>query len=157
MSSLVIISHVKDGCELATKEKLGKQIIDIIRQHHGTSIVSYFYDKAKKYKDSSINALSETDFRYPGPKPQTKEAGLVMLGDVIEASSRTLSNPTPARIRSLVRERIERIYTDGQLDDCELTLKNMNTIAEKFTRILTGIFHHRIDYPEDPQKETNGN
>ena len=156
MSSLVIISHVKDGYELATKEKLGQQIIDVIREHHGTSIVSYFYDKAKKYKDSSINALSETDFRYPGPKPQTKEAGLVMLGDVIEASSRTLSNPTPARIRSLVRERIERIYMDGQLDECELTLRNLNTIAETFTKILTGIFHHRIDYPEDPQKETNG-
>ncbi len=81
-----------------------------------------------------------------------------MLGDVIEASSRTLSNPTPARIRSLVRERIARIYTDGQLDECELTLSNLNTIAETFTRILTGIFHHRVEYPEAPvkPKETNG-
>ncbi|HPD56541.1 MAG TPA: HDIG domain-containing protein [Smithellaceae bacterium] len=156
MSSLVIISHVKDGCELAAKEKLGRPIIDIIREHHGTSIVSYFYDKAKKNKDRTASNLSETDFRYPGPKPQTKEAGLVMLGDVIEASSRTLSNPTPARIRSLVRERIERIYMDGQLDDCELTLKNLNTIAESFIKILTGIFHHRVDYPESPAKDTNG-
>ena len=156
MSSLVIISHVKDGCDLAAKVKLGPQITNIIREHHGTSIVSYFYDKAKKYKDESIRILSETDFRYPGPKPQTKEAGLVMLGDVIEASSRTLSNPTPARVRSLVRERIERIYMDGQLDECELTLRNLNTIAETFTKILTGIFHHRVDYPETPQKETNG-
>jgi membrane-associated HD superfamily phosphohydrolase len=81
-----------------------------------------------------------------------------MLGDVIEASSRTLTNPTPARIRSLVRERIARIYTDGQLDECELTLRNLNTIAETFTRILTGIFHHRVEYPEAPPKpkETNG-
>ncbi len=78
-----------------------------------------------------------------------------MLGDVIEASSRTLSNPTPARIRSLVRERIERIYMDGQLDESELTIKNLNTIAETFTKILTGIFHHRVDYPESAQKETN--
>lgn len=156
MSSLIIISHVKDGCELSSQVKLGQQIINIIREHHGTSIVSYFYDKAKKNKDESIRSLSESDFRYPGPKPQTKEAGLVMLGDVIEASSRTLSNPTPARIRSLVRERIERIYMDGQLDECELTLRNLNTIAETFTKILTGIFHHRVDYPESAHKETNG-
>jgi putative nucleotidyltransferase with HDIG domain len=156
MSGLIIISHVKDGCELAFQAKLGRQIINIIQQHHGTSIVSYFYDKAKKDKDESIRSLSESDFRYPGPKPQTKEAGLIMLGDVIEASSRTLTNPTPARIRSLVRERIEGIYTDGQLDECELTLSNLNTIAETFTKILTGIFHHRVDYPEAVQKETNG-
>ncbi len=156
MSSLVIISHVKEGCELALEAKLGQPIINIIREHHGTSLVSYFFDKAKKNKDESLRALTESDFRYPGPKPQTREAGLVMLGDVIEASSRTLTNPTPARIRSLVRERIERVYMDGQLDDCELTLKDLNIIAETFTRILTGIFHHRIDYPEAPQKETNG-
>jgi len=156
MSGLVIISHVKDGCELAAQAKLGRQIINIIHQHHGTSIISYFYDKAKKDKDESIRSLSETDFRYPGPKPQTKEAGLIMLGDVVEASSRTLTNPTPARIKSLVRERIEGIYMDGQLDECELTLSNLNTIAETFTKILTGIFHHRVDYPETPSKETNG-
>jgi hypothetical protein len=155
MSSLVIISHVKDGCELAAKEKLGQQIINIIREHHGTSIVSYFYDKAKKTKESNAGSLSDTDFRYPGPKPQTREAGLVMLGDVIEASSRTLSNPTPARIRSLVRERIEHIYMDGQLDECELTLRNLNTIAESFIKILMGIFHHRIDYPDTKPKESN--
>ncbi len=148
MSSRIIISHVKDGTELAAQAKLAQPIIDIIREHHGTSLVSFFYDKAKKDKDESIRSLSENDFRYPGPKPQTREAGLVMLGDIIEASSRTLSNPTPARIRSLVRERIERVYVDGQLDECELTLKNLNTIAETFTRILTGIFHHRIDYPD---------
>lgn len=156
MSSLVIISHVKDGCELAHEAKLGRQIINIIRESHGTSIVSYFYDKAKKDKDESIRSLSENYFRYPGPKPQTKEAGLVMLGDVVEASSRTLSNPTPSRIRSLVRERIERIYTDGQLDNCELTLHDLNTIAETFTRILNGIFHQRIDYPEQTPKDING-
>ena len=156
MSSLIIIAHVKDGCDLAYQAKLGQQIINIIREHHGTGIVSYFYDKAKKDKDESIRSLSESDFRYHGPKPQTKEAGLVMLGDVIEASSRTLSNPTPARIRSLVRERIQGIYTDGQLDECELTLSNLNTIAETFTKILTGIFHHRVDYPESAHKETNG-
>jgi putative nucleotidyltransferase with HDIG domain len=156
MSTLIIISHIKEGCEMATQAKLGQPIINIIREHHGTSLVSYFYDKAKKDKDESIRSLSESDFRYPGPKPQTKEAGLVMLGDIIEASSRTLTHPTPARIRSLVRERIGRVYSDGQLDDCELTLKNLSTIADTFTRILTGIFHHRVDYPETALKETNG-
>ena len=152
MSALIIISHVKEGCELASQVKLGQPIINIIREHHGTSLVSFFYDKAKKDKDESIRSLTDSEFRYPGPKPQTKEAGLVMLGDVIEASSRTLTNPTPSRIRSLVRERIERIYMDGQLDDCELTLRNLNTIAETFTRILTGIFHHRVEYPDSAKE-----
>lgn len=156
MSSLIIISHVKDGCELAAEAKLGRQIIDIIRQSHGTSIVHFFYDKAKKDKDESIRSLSESDFRYHGPKPQTKEAGIVMLADVVEASSRTLSNPTPSRIRSLVRERIDRVYTDGQIDECELTMRDLSTIADSFTRILTGIFHQRIDYPEQTQKDNNG-
>lgn len=147
MSTLVIISHIKEGCELAKQAKLGADIIGIIREHHGNSLVRYFYDKAKKDEDASIRALPESDFRYPGPKPQTREAGLVLLGDVIEASSRVLSNPTPSRIRNLVRERIERVFRDGQLDECELTLHDLNRISETFTRILTGIFHQRIDYP----------
>ncbi len=156
MSSLVIISHVKDGCDLAKKIKLGKEITDIIREHHGTSLVSFFYEKAKKDKDPSIRSLPETDFRYPGPKPQTREAGLVLLGDVVEASSRSLSNPTPSRIKTLVRERLERVLSDGQLDECGLTLHDLNKIAESFTMILNGIFHHRIDYPEPVIRETNG-
>ena len=163
MSSLVIISHVKDGCELANKSKLAPEIIDIIKQHHGTSLVNYFYDKAKKDRDPSIRSLSESDFCYPGPKPQTKEAGLVLLGDVVEASSRTLSDPTPSRINHLVRERIEEVLTNGQLDECDLTLRDLNKIAETFMRILGGIFHHRIDYPgpvihnNDSRKLNNGN
>lgn len=157
MSSLVIISHVKDGCDFAHQLKLGNPITNIIRQHHGTSLVSYFYDKAKKDPDSTFNTLSDSDFRYPGPKPQTKEAGLVLLGDVIEASSRTLADPTPSRINNLVHERIEKIFLDGQLDECELTLRDLNKIADSFIRILTGIFHHRISYPElITSKEGNG-
>ena len=160
MSSLVIISHVKEGCELAQKHKLGKIITDIIRQHHGMSIVSYFYEKAQKDKDPSIRSIPETDFRYPGPKPQTKEAGLVLLGDVVEASSRTLSDPTPSRIRNLVEARIKQIFTDGQLNDCELTLNDVNRIAESFIRTLMGIFHQRIEYTEfaknSGRRETNG-
>ena len=147
MSALVIISHIKDGCDLAAQVKLGREISNIIREHHGTSLVRYFYEKAKKGRDASIRTISESDFRYPGPKPQTREAGLVLLGDVIEASSRTLTNPTPSRIRNLVRERIERVFMDGQLDECELTLRDLNSISETFTRILNGIFHQRIDYP----------
>jgi len=157
MSSLIILAHVKDGCEFATQLKLGNPIINIIRQHHGTSLVTFFYDKAKRDPDANINTLSDSDFRYPGPKPQTKEAGLVLLGDVIEASSRTLADPTPARINNLVHERIERIFLDGQLDECELTLRDLNKIAESFIRILTGIFHQRISYPEQTaSKEGNG-
>ncbi len=155
MSALVIISHIKEGCELAKQAKLGAEIVNIIREHHGNSLVRYFYDKAKKDDDASIRALPESDFRYPGPKPQTREAGLVLLGDVIEASSRTLSNPTPSRIRNLVRERIERVFLDGQLDECELTLHDLNNISEAFIRILTGIFHQRIDYPSAPVQPSN--
>ncbi|MDO9585935.1 MAG: hypothetical protein Q7I93_05570, partial [Syntrophales bacterium] len=156
MSSLVIISHVKDGCDLANKIKLSSQITNIIREHHGTSIVSYFYEKAKKDKDPSIRSLPESDFRYPGPKPQIREAGLVLLGDIVEASSRSLSNPTPSRIKTLVRERIDRVFSDGQLDECELTFHDLNKIAESFNLILNGIFHHRIDYPEPAIRELNG-
>jgi len=155
MSSLVIISHVKDGCDFAQQLKLGNRIINIIRQHHGTSLVTFFYDKAKKDPDSTFNSLSDSDFRYPGPKPQTKEAGLVMLSDVIEASSRTLDDPTPSRISNLVHERIERVFLDGQLDECELTLKDLHKIAGSFIRILTGIFHHRVNYPEQINTKDN--
>jgi membrane-associated HD superfamily phosphohydrolase len=101
MSILIITTHVKDGYELSTKAKLGMLITNIIREHHGTSPVSYFYKKAKKDRDLSIRSLPETDFRYAGPKPQRREAGLVLLCDVMETSSRTLSNPTPARIKIL--------------------------------------------------------
>lgn len=156
MSSLVIISHVKDGCDLARLHKLGRTISDIIRQHHGTGIVGYFYEKAQKDKDPSIRSIPESDFRYPGPRPQSKEAGLVLLGDVIEASSRTLTDPTPSRIRNLVQTRIRQIYADGQLDECELTLRDLNKIAEVFERTLNAIFHQRVDYPDACNRETNG-
>lgn len=162
MSSLIIISHVKNGCELAKKYKLGKTITDIIRQHHGASLVSYFCEKAKKDRNPSIRSIPESDFRYSGPKPQTREAGLVLLGDVVEASSRMLTNPTPSRIKALVRKRIEQVLADGQLDECALTLSDLNKISESFMRILNGIFHQRIDYPEpvikevDIRKENNG-
>jgi putative nucleotidyltransferase with HDIG domain len=146
MSSLILISHVKDGVDMAKKHKLGQIIVDTIKQSHGTSLISFFYDKAKRLKGA--DAVNIDDFRYPGPKPQTKEAGLVMLADIVEAASRVLSNPTPSRIQGLVQQLINRVFSDGQLDDCELTLKDLNNIAKSFNKILHGIHHHRIEYPE---------
>ncbi|MFH1488754.1 MAG: HDIG domain-containing metalloprotein [Pseudomonadota bacterium] len=155
MSSLILISHVKDGVELARGHKLGREIIDIIEQHHGTSLISYFYQKAKDRmiaKGVKGTEVKEEDFRYPGPKPQTKEAGLVMLADMVEAASRSLSDPTPARIQGTVQKIINKVFSDGQLDECELTLKDLHEIAKSFNQILSGIFHHRIEYPDAPGK-----
>jgi len=146
MSGLILIAHVKEGVEIAKEHKLGQDIIDTIRQHHGTSFIRYFYDKAKQLKGE--DQVNVDDFRYPGPKPQTREAGLVMLADVVEAASRTLDNPTPSRIQGLVQNLINNIFSDGQLDECELTLKDLHKIARSFNKILYGIHHHRIEYPE---------
>lgn len=146
MSSLILISHVKDGVELARENRVGQRIAHIIQQHHGTSLISYFYQKAKEKENPEMESLNEEDFRYPGPKPQTKEAGIVMLADAVEAASRTLSEPTPSRIRGLVQRIINNIFLDGQLEECELTLKDLHKIEDSFTRILTAIFHQRIDY-----------
>jgi putative nucleotidyltransferase with HDIG domain len=146
MSALILIAHVKDGVEIARQHKLGQIIIDTIKQHHGTSLITYFFEKAKLRKGE--DSVKIDDFRYPGPKPQTREAGLVMLADTIEAASRTLENPTPSRIQGLVQNLINKSFSDGQLDDCELTLKDLNNIAKSFNKILTGIHHHRIEYPE---------
>jgi putative nucleotidyltransferase with HDIG domain len=152
MSGLILIAHIKDGVETARENKLGQVIIDTIRQHHGTSIIKFFYEKAKQKKGE--DAVNIDDFRYPGPKPQTKEAGLVMLADVVEAASRTLDNPTPSRIQGLVQQLINQIFSDGQLDSCELTLKDLHNIAKSFNKILYGIHHHRIEYSES---RTTGN
>jgi len=151
MSSLILISHVKDAVELAREHKLGREIIDIIQQHHGTSLISYFYHKAQERqlsKSGKVTEIKEEDFRYPGPKPQTKEAGLVMLADMVEAASRSLVDPTPARIQGMVQKIINKVFSDGQLDACELTLKDLHEIAKGFNKTLSGIFHHRIEYPE---------
>ena len=156
MSGLILISHVKDGLELARQNKLGREIMDIIQQHHGTCLISYFYQKALDTHNGEQSQISEQDYRYPGPKPQTKEAGLVLLADAVEASSRTLVDPTPARIQGLVQKIINASFSDGQLDECELTLKDLHLIARSFNTILHGIHHRRIAYPEPAQKESNG-
>lgn len=147
MSSLILISHVKDGLELARENRLGPRVAHIIQQHHGTSLISYFYQKAKGKENPEMESLNEEDFRYPGPKPRTKEAGIVMLADAVEAASRTLSEPTPARITGLVQRITNSIFLDGQLEECELTLKDLQKIQESFSRILAAFFHQRIDYP----------
>jgi putative nucleotidyltransferase with HDIG domain len=151
MSSLILISHVKEGVELAKKYKLGREICDIIRQHHGTSLISFFYERAKEQaekKGEKAGKVKEQDFRYPGPRPQTKEAGLIMLADAAEAASRTLADPSAARIQGMVQRIINKAFSDGQLDDCELTLKDLNEIARSFNKTLGGIFHQRIEYPQ---------
>lgn len=159
MSSLILISHVKDGVEIARRHKLGEEIIDAIRQHHGTSTISFFYEKAKALKGAEVQI---DDYRYPGPKPQTREAGLVMLADIVEAASRTLENPTPSRIQGLVQKLINKVFSDGQLDNCTLTLRDLHKIAKSYNNILNGIHHHRIEYPEKTaareaaKKEKNG-
>ncbi len=147
MSSLILTSHVKEGTELAKGENLPEVIIDIMKQHHGTSLITYFYQKAKDIWDPSMTPISEDDYRYPGPKPQTKVAAIVMLADAVEAASRVLEEPTPARISALVDKIVTNIFVDGQLNECDLTLKDLNKITENFNLILSGIFHHRIDYP----------
>jgi hypothetical protein len=147
MSSLILISHVKDGVEMARENRLGERIGNIILQHHGTSLISYFYQKAKEKENPEMESIDEKDFRYPGPKPQTKEAGIVMLADSVEAASRALADPTPSRIKSLVQRVTNSIFLDGQMEECELTLKDLQKIQESFDRILTAIFHQRIDYP----------
>ncbi|NVN98223.1 MAG: HDIG domain-containing protein [Geobacteraceae bacterium] len=155
MSALILISHVKEGAELARHNRLGQPIAEIIRQSHGTGLIKYFYQRALEQALPG-QAVDEHDFRYPGPKPQTREAGLVMLADAVEAASRTLTDSTPARIQGLVQKIINNIFIDGQLDECELTLKNLHEIAWSFNQILAGIHHQRIDYPQPAYKEKNG-
>ncbi len=147
MSSLILISHVKDGVELAKEHRLPKEIIDIIHQHHGTRIITYFYRKALEDHNQSLPPVNEMDYRYHGPKPQTKIAAIIMLADAVEAASRLLIEPTPSRISNLVEKIIKDIFIDEQLNECDLTLKDLRAITESFIKALTGIFHHRIDYP----------
>ncbi len=152
MSALILISHVKDGVDLARKHKLGEHIADIIQQHHGSSFISYFFHKAKAQAGQTQQVNAE-DYRYPGPRPMTREAGLVLLADQVEAASKTLTEPTPARIQGMVQKIINNVFADGQLDTCELTLKDLHLIAKSFNKILSGIFHQRIHYPVSAEKK----
>lgn len=148
MSKTILIAHVKDGVELGLEHKLGKAIIDGIVQHHGTTLIAFFYNRAVEQNADDASEVAESDFRYPGPKPQFREAALIMLADSIEAASRSLDEPTPVRLQNIVKNIIQRKFMDGQLDDCNLTLKDLTTIEESFIKILHGIYHQRIDYPK---------
>lgn len=148
MSRTLLIAHVKDGVELGLKYKLGKPIIDGIIQHHGTTVISYFYNKALDLKTDEDPDFSEDEFRYPGPKPQFRESALCMLADSIEAAARSLDEPTPSRLQNIVKNVIQRKFADGQLDECHLTLKEIAKVEMVFSRIILGIYHQRIDYPK---------
>jgi len=147
MSSLVLMAHVKDGAELAREHKLPTPIVDIIRQHHGTSLISFFYNKAREQNSEGHQQVDENDFRYQGPKPQSKEAAIVLLADSVEAASRTLEEPSQTRLGNLAQRIVNQHFIDGQLDDCDLSLKDLHIIVESFVRILAAIFHQRISYP----------
>ncbi|MEA3560394.1 MAG: HDIG domain-containing protein [Candidatus Omnitrophota bacterium] len=151
MSNLIILNHVKNGIELAEKYKLSREIINVIKEHHGTSQVFYFYKKALE-KIENEEELEDMSFRYPGPKPQTRESAIVLLADSIEAASRSLSDPTPGSIEGMVQKIINNKFIDGQLEECELVLKDIHKIADSFTRVLMGIFHTRVEYPEKEEK-----
>lgn len=147
MSALVIFNHVKEGVELARSLKLPKRIRDVIEQHHGTSIMRYFFEKAKVEYDPEMQKIGEESYRYAGPIPQSKEAGLVMLADAIEAASRSLKNPTQTNLKRVINDLINTLIQDGQLDDCGLSLKEMKAIANSFLSTLNTIYHQRAEYP----------
>lgn len=145
MSTLIITNHAKDGIALAKEQNIPEEIIDIIAQHHGDTAVSYFYHRALKQDDSK--EVNIEDFRYPGPKPQTREAAIVMLADSTEAAVRSIKEPNKKNIEEMIRNIIKGKLQDGQLEECNLTLKDLNTIANAFSSIMIGIFHERIEYP----------
>lgn len=149
LSHLIITSHVKDGLELQEQYKLPSSIRDICAQHHGTTVLWYFYNKALEQDKSGT--VSIDSYRYPGPKPQSKEAAIVMLCDAVEASVRAMARPTPQRIEAVVRKIIRDRLQDGQLDESQLTLRDLDKAAEAFMQTLSGIYHPRIEYP-DPAK-----
>jgi putative nucleotidyltransferase with HDIG domain len=144
LSALIITSHVKDGLEIARNYRLPQIIVDFIGQHHGTTILSFFYSKAVE----SSGKVDETSFRYEGPKPQSREVAIVMLADSVEAAVRSMQRPTKGKIEGLIRQLIKDKLSDGQLDESDLTLKDLDMIAGAFSRVLTGIFHSRIEYPD---------
>jgi cyclic-di-AMP phosphodiesterase PgpH len=144
MSALILINHVKEGVELAREHALPRVLRDAIRQHHGTRLMRFFYTRAL---EQDATDLTEEKYRYPGPRPQNKVMGVLMLADAVEAASRTLTEPTTAKIRGLIRTIADDCLQDGQLDETDLTLSDLRLVAEAFHRVLANIFHQRIDYP----------
>jgi len=152
MSCLILTNHVRKGLEIAKEEKLPKEIRDFIAEHHGTNMMSYFYQKAEE--KVSVEEIDESNFRYPGPKPSTKETGIVMLADAIEAASRTLKEPSASRIRGMVKAIVQDRFKESELDECPLTLRELTKITDSFETVLLGTFHARIEYPDQDEKLT---
>ena len=154
MSSLIIAAHVKDGVALAREYKIPQEVIDFIPMHHGTTRIDYFYNKAMQLaaRDPDETKIDEQDYRYPGPRPQTKETGIMMLADTIEAAVRTLDDPSPQKLEAMIDEFIKQRFEEGELDECPLTLKDLTKIKEAFLGVLVGIYHTRVKYPAAERK-----
>lgn len=161
LSTLIITSHVRDGVELAKSYGVPEVVIDLIEQHHGTDLVRYFYQRASEKIQEDKETLEESGFHYPGPKPQTKEAAVVMLADSVEAAARAMGNPSPARLEAMVSQVIKERLESGELDEANLTLRDLDKIRTSFLKVLGGIFHHRVQYPEivkdTERKKASGN
>lgn len=145
LSALAVAAHVRDGLELARQYKLPQVVADFIPQHHGTCLMAYFYHRAVEQQQGPVDPES---FRYEGPKPRSREAAIVMLADGVEAAARSIQNPTPERIREVVRRIVHERLEDGQLDECDLTFRDLERISQVFTRLLVSMFHPRLEYPE---------
>ncbi len=165
MSSLIIIAHVKDGIDLAVKNKLNPRIIDVIQEHHGDSLVYFFYRRAQEQKKTEMEKVDrrlenpedlpnveEKNFRYPGPCPSSRESGIIALADTVESASRSLKKPTPAKIRAMVDDLVHAKINDGQLDDCPLTIRELAIVKDSFSNTLRSMLHSRIDYPKDDER-----
>ncbi|MCO5113467.1 MAG: HDIG domain-containing protein [Bdellovibrionaceae bacterium] len=148
LSKTIIVAHVKDGIEMALKAKLGREIADGIRQHHGTTTVFYFYNRALQRAEHP-ELIKEADFQYPGPKPQFKESAILMLADSIEAAARSLEDPTAAKLDYLVESLVEKKFVAQQLDECDLNFEEVSLMKQAFYRILLGVYHHRVEYPDE--------
>jgi len=156
MSSLILVNHIKEGSELAHKHRLPEEVINGIQQHHGSSLIRFFYEKAKEGGDLAVETINEQDFRYPGPNPRSREAGILMLADIVESAARSIKEPTPAKIQGMVQTLINRAFADGQLNECEITLKDLHEIAKAFVKILGAIYHSRPEYPLPVEKGASG-
>jgi len=155
LSKRIIISHVAHGVELARKHKLPKAVIEIIAESHGTSLVRFFY--AKALKEQGPDKVSEADYRYPGPRPHSKESAIVMISDNVESRVTAAGNPTPAEVDEIIHNTVKELMEDGQLEECDLTLADLTVIQRALKRVLQGILHHRIEYPELASIKANGN
>ena len=154
LSARVIFAHIKDGIDIAVKNRLGRPVIDAITQHQGTTLLKTFYAKAVERGRAAGTTVKEEDFRYPGPRPMSKEAGILMVGDATEAATRALNDPSPSEVRDKIHEVIGERLADGQLDDCQLTIKDLAAVEAAFVRVISlGVFHSRIEYPPMPGNE----